>query len=256
MALPGNGTILAVDPKRQDLYKAGRQADRGAGQEGPQAARHHQPQVDRQRPDPRHGHGRLDQHRAAHAGHGQRGGRPVRPRPASTRSSAQCPNICKVSPSTSKVPRRGRGRGGRDQCDPRRDQQGAGPAEPRLPHRDRQDARREHRRRRDQEPRGHSPAGRTPTPRPAGWPSCAATSPRRRRGQEPPASPRRCSRTPVRPSSSTARKRPATASWPARSRRATWSSSATKAPRAARACRRCSARPATSWARGWAKRSP
>ena len=38
MALPGNGTILAVDPKRQDSVQGGRPADRRAGREGPQAA--------------------------------------------------------------------------------------------------------------------------------------------------------------------------------------------------------------------------
>ncbi len=40
LALPGNGTILAVDPERQELARAAGTADHGAGRSGHQAARH------------------------------------------------------------------------------------------------------------------------------------------------------------------------------------------------------------------------
>jgi dihydroxy-acid dehydratase len=72
----------------------------------------------------------------------------------------------------------------------------------------------------------------------------------------PPASPPPCSSTPAPASSSTARKKPAMASSAAKSKPVTWSSSATKAPKAGRACRKCSAPPATSWGRAWANPSP
>ena len=63
-------------------------------------------------------------------------------------------------------------------------------------------------------------------------------------------SPRRCSFTKALPACSTARTRPSPPSTPVRSSRATWWSSAMKARRAARACAKCSARPAPSAAWG------
>ena len=76
MALPGNGTILAVDPRREELAARGRARSSCKLVElDLQAARHRHRRSDRQRLRAGHGDGRLDQHRAAHAGHRARGRR-------------------------------------------------------------------------------------------------------------------------------------------------------------------------------------
>ena len=97
---PGRST-----PEREELVTArgppGRGDRRRRATSGPRdivtAERH------RQRHGARHGHGRLDQHRAAHAGHRPRGRRPLRPEATSRASPSRWPNICKVAPSLATV---------------------------------------------------------------------------------------------------------------------------------------------------------
>ena len=87
MALPGNGTLLATSAERKRLFR--RAAQRivemvleleklGPGH-GSSRATSSRRGV-RQRDDPRHGHGRLHQHGAPHAGHRARGRHPLRHR--------------------------------------------------------------------------------------------------------------------------------------------------------------------------------
>ena len=86
MALPGNGTILATSAERKQLYRRAAQRivamvaefdSHGAGH-GLLPREIVTPRRVRQRDDPRHGHGRQHQHRAAHPGHRPRGGRALR----------------------------------------------------------------------------------------------------------------------------------------------------------------------------------
>jgi hypothetical protein len=105
MALPGNGTILAVDPSAEELWRAARRIlelrrVRTSSRATSSPAR------PRQRLRARHGHGRLDQHRPPHPGHRPRGRHRLRPG-AHQRAVSRAPNICKVSP-LQPLPHRGR----------------------------------------------------------------------------------------------------------------------------------------------------
>ena len=100
LALPGNGTDPGDRPaSARSCSRAAGPADRRTGRAGHQAARYPHRRGVRERLRAGHGDGRLDQHRAAHAG--DRASRPA------CRSTSQqlnevaerVPHICKVSPA-------------------------------------------------------------------------------------------------------------------------------------------------------------
>ncbi len=70
MALPGNGTILAVDPRREELAARAARQVMELIRHGPPPARYRHAGGDRQRVCPGHGDGRLHEHRVAHLGPG------------------------------------------------------------------------------------------------------------------------------------------------------------------------------------------
>ena len=78
MALPGNGTVLAVSKEREALYERAARAIVKLVAGGPQAPRHCDDRGVRQRHRPRRGDGRVDQYHPAHAGHRARGGHSLR----------------------------------------------------------------------------------------------------------------------------------------------------------------------------------
>ena len=117
LALPGNGTILATSADRKALYErasqrivamAKRIRQEGAGH-GLLAREIATSGRVRQRDDPRHGHGRQHQHRAAHPGHRPRGRRAVLARadrraeqarrPTSARSARRAAITSRTSPA-------------------------------------------------------------------------------------------------------------------------------------------------------------
>ena len=90
MALPGNGTVLAVSKEREHLYHLGRAADPAPDRTRSQTARHRHDRRVRQRARPRRRHGRIDQHHPAHPRHRARGGHRLR-HPAHRRHLAARP---------------------------------------------------------------------------------------------------------------------------------------------------------------------
>ena len=68
LALPGNGTILAVSPERREFVKQSAQQLMELIEAGHQAARYRDARSDRQCVRARHGDGRIHEHRAAYAG--------------------------------------------------------------------------------------------------------------------------------------------------------------------------------------------
>ena len=118
MSLPRSGSILAVDPKRQDLY-------RDASFRLMELVRMDLKPRDivtleafDNALDPRHGDGRLDEHDPPHAGDRPRGGGAARPG-ADRRHLAEDAHALQ-GVAVLAVPHGGRGPGGRDLGDPQR----------------------------------------------------------------------------------------------------------------------------------------
>jgi dihydroxy-acid dehydratase len=105
LSLPGNGSTLATHADREAPVRGGRSPDRRSGQallragrRKRPAAQHRQLQGVRERHEPRHLHGRLDQHGAASARR-----RPTRARwlhhDDIDKLSRKVPVLCKVAPA-------------------------------------------------------------------------------------------------------------------------------------------------------------
>ena len=112
MALPGNGTILAIDPRAAEeicaarSWRCGCPATAQPDRPRPQAARHRHRRCDRQRVCAGHGDGRLDQHRAAHPGAGARGRRGISAGAAERGRRARAEHlqgVAVVEPTTSRT---------------------------------------------------------------------------------------------------------------------------------------------------------
>ena len=177
MALPGNGTILAVDPKRQDLYKA-------AGRQIIELVQKDIKPLDIISLKSMDNALMLDMamggstntvlHTLAIAS--EAGIQYDLDRINAI--SARCPNICKVSPSTNKVHVEDVDAAGGISAILKEISKIPNLLNLDCPTVTGKTLGENIANAADQEPRGHPPARQTPTPRPAAWRSCAATSPR------------------------------------------------------------------------------
>ena len=181
MALPGNGTILAVDPsaphrmnpRREELARAAARQLLNLIDLDLKPPRHRHRRCDRQRVCAGHGDGRLDQHRAAHPGAGARGRRRVSAGAAERGRGAGAEHLQGVA--FVELPHRGRGQGGRRLGHPVGVVEAAGHPAHRHEDGDGQDAAGERAGRGEPGQGVHPAAGRTRTASAAGWRSSSAT---------------------------------------------------------------------------------
>ena len=95
----GTAAVPQVDPRKDDVGRsAAARSIMDAVRSEHAAARHLHAQGVRQRDRRRGGHRRIDQRRAAPAGHGARGGRAARHRRLSSRSAARTPLLVDIKP--------------------------------------------------------------------------------------------------------------------------------------------------------------